>query len=285
MKFPTQFALALAVALAAVPAAYADPIALADGNSTEYIDPTSSAGVYHWDVQGQNQLYQQWFWYRVGDTGPEQSLDTISAPNISSPSAGITNVTYDNGTIGVTIRFSLAGGAVMPEGSIATADLGEQITFTNHAANAANIHFFQYSDFDLGGPGGDSVELLTVTPPLSGLLGAYQWDGANNIRETTVDAPWANHGSVDYFANTVNLLNDGLPTTLNDNAGPVGPADVTWALQWDMPLSANGGTGQVSKDNYLSVMIVPNGGSTPEPTTIGLLGCGVAALLLRRRHA
>jgi len=180
----------------------------------------------------------------VGDTGPEQSLDTISAPSISSPSAGITNVTYDNGTIGVTIRFSLAGGAVMPQGSVATADLGEQLTFTNHAANAANFHFFQYSDFDLGDAGGDSVQLL----PFNGFMGAYQWDGVNNIRETTVNAPGANHGSVDYFATTFNLLNDGLPTTLNDNAGPVGPADVTWALQWDMTLAANGGTGQVSKD-------------------------------------
>jgi hypothetical protein len=62
----------------------------------------------------------------------------------------------------------------------------------------------------------------------------------------------------------------------------VGTGNVTWALQWDMTLLPNGGTGQVSKDNYLSVAIpIPS----PEPNTIGLLACGAAALLLRRRRA
>ena len=107
----------------------------------------------------------------------------------------------------------------------------------------------------------------------NGFMGAYQWDGANNIRETTVNLPGANHGSVDYFANTLGLLNDGLPTTLNDNAGPVGPADVTWALQWDMSLAAR----RPHQQGQLpSVMILPNGGARNPPPS----ACWAAA---RRR--
>jgi hypothetical protein len=287
MKSHTQFALALAVVLAAAPVAHADPIALVDGDSTALIDPNSQAGMYYWAVEGQNQvpqnqLYQQWFWYRIGDNGPEYSIDTISAPTVSRISNSIVQVSYDNANFGVSIRLSLTGGATVAPGSVATADIGEQITMTNHTAAAVNAHFFQYSDFDLGGPGGDNVQLLPMGP--LGYLGAYQQDGPNNISETTVVAPGANRGSVDYFATTLNLLNSGSPVDLNNNNGPVGPGDVTWALQWNMPLDANGGTGQISKDKYLSVMITPSGG-VPEPATIGLLACGAAALLLRRRRA
>src|SRR5438093_1386329 len=42
-------------------------IILSNRNSQAVIDPTSSAGLQHWDIQGLNQLHQQWFWYRVGN--------------------------------------------------------------------------------------------------------------------------------------------------------------------------------------------------------------------------
>ena len=60
-------------------------VTLTDGNSVALLDPTSQAGMYYWAVQNtpntyQNQLNQQWFWYRVGTSDPERSINTISAP-------------------------------------------------------------------------------------------------------------------------------------------------------------------------------------------------------------
>ncbi len=52
---------------------------LTDNNSVAQINPNSQSGMFNWSVDGQNQLNQQWFWYRIGNT-PEQSIDTISAP-------------------------------------------------------------------------------------------------------------------------------------------------------------------------------------------------------------
>ena len=38
-------------------------------------------------------------------------------------------------------------------------DIAETITITNNTAAAIPLHFFQYSNFDIGGPGGDTVQL------------------------------------------------------------------------------------------------------------------------------
>src|SRR5262245_2022739 len=57
-------------------------IILHDANSTVAIDPTSQAGMFHWDLNGVNQLNQQWFWYGIG-ANAVHSIDTISAPTVT----------------------------------------------------------------------------------------------------------------------------------------------------------------------------------------------------------
>jgi hypothetical protein len=64
---------------------------------------------------------------------------------------------------------------------------------------------------------------------------------------------------------------------LNDNAGAVGPGDVTWAFQWDFQLAA-GDSFIISKDKYLNVTIIP------EPSTLGFVALGLAVVLLRKRN-
>src|SRR5262245_60521148 len=49
---------------------------LLDGNSVANFSTASQAGAYGWSVDGISQLYQQWFWFRVGNN-PEASIDTL----------------------------------------------------------------------------------------------------------------------------------------------------------------------------------------------------------------
>src|SRR4051794_31472513 len=80
MHTPRAFALLTGLILAT--AANADVI-LSDGNSVAKIDPASSNGMYYWGVQGQNQLSQQWFWYRAGAMTAESPINTLGAPSIA----------------------------------------------------------------------------------------------------------------------------------------------------------------------------------------------------------
>src|SRR6266568_1069539 len=122
-------------------------ITLHDQNSTAQIDPHSQAGMFHWDIQGQNELVQQWFWYRIGPAGPERSLDTIS-PAAVSPFLGSRGVaiTYTGPQFSIETDYTLTGGAPAPPGQIGQADMGESIRINNLTGTTLDFHFFQYSD-------------------------------------------------------------------------------------------------------------------------------------------
>ena len=50
------------------------------GNIATYAvidDTTPNIGLYSWVTDATERGFQQWFWYRVGTTGPEAALDTL----------------------------------------------------------------------------------------------------------------------------------------------------------------------------------------------------------------
>jgi hypothetical protein len=250
-------------------------VTLTDGNSVAQIDPTSQNGMYNWSVQGFNQLYQQWFWFRVGDApgAMQHSIDTISTPLVSLFGTREMSSTYTAPNFALSIDYLLTGGSFVGAGQTANSDIGESIRIVNTSATSLVFHFFQYSDFDLGGPGNDSVALGRN---LRGQFNdAFQQDAIAGLTET-VTTPGASHGEVDYFSNTRTRLNTIANYTLNDTAGPVGTGDVTWALEWDLTI-APGGSALISKDKYLSVVV-------PEPSTVAIGGLGLVLLALRRRR-
>ena len=152
MKFQSRLGRKLSLGLALMSLALhgfvwqsqAQIVTLQHNNSTAQINTGSSAGMFHWDVQGQNQLNQQWFWYRVGSSGPEQSINTISPP-VNTPFLGTRGVTtvYANASFNIEIDYLLQGGSIMLPGQVATADLTESISIHNTSAAPLDFHFFQ----------------------------------------------------------------------------------------------------------------------------------------------
>jgi hypothetical protein len=254
-------------AVAAVGFSRGATVTLTDGNSVTHFDTGSQLGQYDWTVDGVNQLAQQWFWYRIGGVA-EHSVDTLqpgAVPVQSDPASF--NVTYTGAQLQIKTTYTLTGGTL---GS-GTSDLAETIKITNITSGPLQVHFFQYVDFDLNNdPNGDTVQW---TDPHAVL----QTKGATRLAETvdTTNGASSFHREVNIFPNTLNSLNDGFPTTLSDNLGPLGPADVTWAFQWDYLSIPAGSSVIISKDKNLIV---------PEPATIGLLVMA-GALMLRRRRA
>ncbi len=171
--------------------ASATPIyTLSSGNSSVSINVGSQTGMYNWTVDGQNQLNQQWFWYRIGNSGPAASIDTISSPTASLLTAGILSTTYANARFSVNVLYSLVGGA---PGSGAS-DLSEQILIHNLTGSTLSFDFFQYADFNLGGtPNNDTGQLdqngkkyggsPSITVPVAGCL--KMWTRRSTSRPIT----------------------------------------------------------------------------------------------------
>jgi hypothetical protein len=249
-------------------------ITLQDKNSVVTIDPNSQSGVNGWTVDGTNQLSQQWFWFRVGDTGPESSIDTLGLTS-SSTYHGTqgANVVYGdpNNGLSVEVDYLLNGDSSFSRQSA----LNETLTISNKTATAQTIHFFQYSNFVLeGGSGQDSVQFPNANT-------AAQTNSDLYLAETTAN-PAPNRYEGSFVPNTKNSLNDGSPTVLSDTpvvGGPaVGPGNMSSTYEWDQTIQP-GSNFVITVGNRLSSPV-------PEPSTVALLfvaGLAITGRAWRRR--
>ena len=234
-------------------------IVLTSGNSVVNIDPFNPSGMNTWYVDGQNQLYQQWFWYRTASMSREYSIDSIGAPTIVQNSASQASSTYTGVGYTVSVTYDLVGGAAGSGQSV----INETITINNTTASPLGFTFFQYSDYSLGGADLDVVQIQ------SGFGYALVTSGAFSLGEAVV-TPMANNGEVAAYAQTLTKLNNASVDNLDGTLGPSGAGDNTFAFQWDFTI-APGGSQIISKVKSLQVQVIPE----PTSAVLGLLGIGV----------
>jgi hypothetical protein len=255
----------IAIMGCALTALNAQIINLQDNNSKVSIDTGSQAGMFFWNISpgGVSQLAQQWFWYRAN--GVQGSIDSISAPTISSQTANSLTSTYMNNSFSISITYSLTGSGI----GTGQADIQEGIQITNKTGSALNLSFFEYNHFTLNGvAGGETVNMDNSS--------ALQEDGngLNQIAEGII-APDASHHEANTAGgtnSTLSNLNNTLGYNLNDISSAAG--DVTWAFQWDFSIV---GSQSIQKDKLLSIQFVP------EPSAAVLVAAGLGLHLLRRR--
>lgn len=240
---------------------------LTEENSTVNIVTNSQAGMNSWTIDGQNVLDQQWFWYRVGnDPTGQHSLDTLPATYTSIDAADV-GASFTGATFVVSATFSLVGS---PSGD-GTSDMSIQFKVKNTSGSSTAFHFYEYSNFVLGGAPGDTVQFLNsnAVSQVGSLGSVYENTAATG--GSGFAAPM--HHEADVVFNTLNKLNSGSPQVLNDSTN-AGPGDVTWAFEWDLPI-AGGGTSQFSKD--ISIVV-------PEPSTWLLVGMAATMIGLFARR-
>lgn len=273
---------AVAVSLGMLAGPALGSVTLSQGNSVVELnfgdEPTEAMGAYAWEVDGTDHMHQQWFWYRVGDSGGEAPLDPLDMVGVPLTADlngdGVddaADVAYSVAGLDISLRFVLAGGE--PGSEMST--IVETIVLTNTTPDTLDVHFFQYADFDLdGNPEFDSVEILGDPKNT-----AYQWEELLYVAETVVtgasDAPTHYEaGAVDDGPNSIlDRLEDGDPTDLQDIAGPIEDTNAAWAFQWDKTLGP-GDSLAISKGKLIM----------PEPATVVLMFGGVTMVLAMRRR-
>jgi PEP-CTERM motif len=267
VRFVRPVLLALAVGGLAIQG-QAQTYVLSGGNSSIQVNLGGTPGVSDWVVDGVNQLNQQWFYYRVGSTGPEFSINNIVAsPTINMATATKVDATYAAGGYSVRTVFALTG-----EG-IGTHDSNLAETITIHNASATDhLHFFQYADFDLGNQTGNQTAQFSA----NAFGNYYQVVQSDNLGNQVTEliggaASGLVHVQAGLVDGTLLTLGDANPTTLNDTLS-AGPGNTAWAYEWDV---APGGNLIISK--LITVV--------PEPSSLALILLGGAAFVrLLRRH-
>ena len=260
---------------------------LADDNSQVDIVPASQAGMSHWVVQGIDQMQQQWFWYGLGN-GPVASIDTISTPTVNLNAANNATISYGlPGSFSISVNYLLHGGTNVPIGpqyndGIARSEVLQTVTISNTSSAMLPFHLYQYAHLDV---------LLSYghqTAQIQGILGspgpALELDQRPNEFDPfsyfRVFATNVNSAELAFVPDTLLKLNSGGPVTLGSpyGFGPIGPGEVTWALQWDLDIPA-GGSAIVATDEFLQ-----NLRNVPEPSAAGLIAAGFMTLFRSRRY-
>jgi hypothetical protein len=252
-------------------------ISLTDGTSSVNINPgggVAPVGMNSWAIANQNQLNQQWFWYRVDNVAlldMNQTIDSISSASVNTyDGTRGARVLYANSYVSVLVDYHLTGVSSLQS------QIGESVTVQNVSAIPLTFHFFQYSDFNLGGTlNGDSGGITQNT-----FTGKYnvadQTKGAIAFQET-VQTPGADAASIHMPASTIaGLL--GTTSDLDNSIGSTGPGNVSYAFEWNVTL-APGAQLLIGPSAFLNLNAVP------EPSSLALISLGVVGVLARRRSS
>jgi len=254
--------------------ALAANVVLTDGNSSVTIDPTSTAGVQDWTLNGQNQLNQEWFWFRSGNSAGQSSLNSLGTPAVTLLD---TNGNGQNDTaelvygpsngLQITVTYSLTGG----QSGSKTSDLTDSIQITNKGSKTLKFHFFQYADFNLG----DSTTGQSVTIANSDTA----TDTGNGYKSQTVVSPQASEFEANVYPKLLNEISGSSPYTLS-GANTSAAADGEWAFEWDQNIPMCGSMVITGDQEITGTTSAP----IPEPKGASLAVLGTASMLLIRRR-
>ena len=124
------------------------PFTLSDGNSQVYVDPTTSptAGMSQWCVDGPNYASQDWFYYRLGTSGPVTPINLLGVSS-DTCSLNAATVTYSGSGsasgLSLQLQYSLDGG---------NPGDGTSILYTTIKVNnqtGQSLQLFEYGQYTL----------------------------------------------------------------------------------------------------------------------------------------
>ncbi|WP_298436469.1 putative Ig domain-containing protein [Geobacter sp.] len=215
---------------------------LRNGASTASIDDAApcdpaaplSCGLFSWLANGgQEVMYQQWFWYREGESGPEAQIQTLT-PGTPSATADSVTLPFVAADFDLSVTWKLADGGAGSGRSTIT----KTVAVTNRKSTPLTLHLYHYSDFDLdqSSSGADLAQVVEG-------VGAVQTKayGAGTLVQSATLPP--SRFDVDNSGfGTFAALNDGDPTPLSNFPGPLPAGDMNFTLQWDLTVPVGGST-------------------------------------------
>lgn len=263
-----QSALVAILFAASVAQSEAQTYNLSARNTSLEIDASGGTpGLSDWDINGVNQLEQQWFYYSV-NSSPVESIDDLGSWSLGSQTSGnnpsLSGTYTDTGVLSIQTAYTLTS---HPIGS-GIASLGTVITIQNLSTSPQSIQFYQYSDFWLGGVSGNQYVQFSPSAlnyyvtqtglsggPLVGTLSASSQGTNAIVREA---ASLYNGGS------QLSGIENGNPAPpFDDSALSAGTNNVTYAYEFEAT---------VAPGQTLSISEIQ---TVPEPSSLALISSGI----------
>jgi len=253
------------VALFSTVPTLAAPVTLQHNNSLLVIDPENPIqGMFNWTVDNVDHLYQQWWWYRIGN-GPEQSISTLQLASSDVLGDRLLIQKYCASDFDLEVTWTLTGGAANSGFSM----VKEGATITNKSTGNLYISLYEYSDFDILGTAENDFGTHVNANKVK------QFEFPVLVEESVTQTP--SRWQMDGPGNILALLNDSDKDNLTNQYAFYGPGNVAWAFQWDFVIGPGSSAG-VSKDKSISSVI-------PEWNSLLLAAIGMVGTIgIRRRR-
>lgn len=183
------------------------------------------------------------------------------------------NITY---SVNLTIGAGGATGDIVTDGTIGSltgSDILDWNLLVNDGSGLSDATFDLLGPLSGGNAGANFSELLFVAPPLSA-----------NATQLLFDFDYGSN--VDNFVDFVGAVNNFPQYSLCFFASPDTCYPGNFGGGEDISFNTFTGAGDIAPVAYLSgtqVIGTAAGSSTPEPSTLALLGAGIALLRLRKR--
>ena len=236
---------------------------------------------------GQDQLYANWWWYRVNGTSTREHGIRQTTGTAVKSSLGANHVAYqiDNGAgLLFTMNFTLTD-QDGPSGNDA-ANIFMTVGVTNNTGAAADISLFNMADlFLFGGDAGDRLRTATVGADRSLLVSDSAAGAAANATMM-----FTGYGASGYGIGTFSGISGQMSDTSVDNfadtnvGAPVEPAagaDISAVMQFNLGVIPAGGTGYAAA--AIAVHLNGTAQTIPTPGALALLGFGGLVATRRRR--
>ena len=213
----------------------------------------AGAGVGDWNVNGADQLFQSWWYYRAD----VETDETPFGNGLGSSQAFIGDTATLMGEQANGVMWSIRW---IVDGSART--LTSVLSVTNVTTAPITLDLFNYADLDAGGNSAqnsaslDGEDVIAVSSP-EGVTVTYEGSNADAYQ-------------VDDFAALRQRFNDGFATDL-DNSGLDFDGDFTGAFQWSRVL-------QPKQTTDVRVVF-----TIPGPGSMALLGIAGLVALRRKR--
>jgi hypothetical protein len=222
-------------AVAIASAAYGQTITAGDSTFTQSAANTIGAAIRTGATGGTaavmtpggsvDQLFQQWWWYRVNGVNAREFAFSNRTSNNASGNELILTYAEPEG-FEASIRYVLTDGPNSPASCL----IANDVTLRTTSTTPISLAIFSYLDYDLQGAGSDSAAL--VSPGLmrvtdtTGFFGEFLGVGAAAYNVAT-------------FPNTRNLLTDADIDNFANSGLPFAAADWSGAFQWNVTISLN----------------------------------------------
>jgi hypothetical protein len=188
----------------------------------------------------------------VGASDLPASIDSISAPTVTTPTPDVITLSYENASLKVNLSYTLTGGSAFTGFS----DISISIAVYNKSTARVDIHLFHYSDFDLGGTAaGDFAQYMG-----NAKINQWKTNEAGLSLAETVASRVLNHYESAVSPGLKNNLNSTPGYTLADTpaiGATNGPGDLQHAFQWDLAVAAQGSV-VWSLDMTVSMTVPPH---------------------------